>query len=165
MPLAATNQLVLHEREMRASKYCDPISVYQAHLDGFGYEAGDLAGGAELDDLQHGGRRAPPAAAGGKLPARSAAAAAGAHSCGRRTARLCGGGQLAVLPAELAVVPGQAEPPRGQRVAPGAGGALQPDPAPAVLADGCRAGGIAEAEVGLLLAPAQRPAGVAFKPI
>jgi len=25
-------------------------------LDGFGYEAGDLAGGAELDDLQHGGR-------------------------------------------------------------------------------------------------------------
>ena len=60
---------------MRASKYCDPISVYEAHLDGFGYEAGDLAGGAELDDLQHGGRRAPPAAAGGKLPARSAAAA------------------------------------------------------------------------------------------
>jgi len=84
---------------------------------------------------------------------------------GRRTARLGGGGQLAVLPAELAVVPGQAEPPRGQRVAPGAGGALQPDPAPAVLADGGRAGGIAEAEVGLLLAPAQRPAGVAFKPI
>ena len=69
------------------------------------------------------------------------------------------------LPAELAVVPGQAEPPRGQRVAPGAGGALQPDPAPAVLADGRRAGGVAEAEVGLLLAPAQRPVGVAFKPI
>jgi len=38
---------------MRASKYCDPISVYEAHLDGFGYEAGDLAGGAELDDLLH----------------------------------------------------------------------------------------------------------------
>ena len=26
VPLAATNQLVLHERERRASKYCDPIS-------------------------------------------------------------------------------------------------------------------------------------------
>jgi len=89
----------------------------------------------------------------------------GPHGCGRRTVRLRGGGQLAVLPAEIAVVPGQAEPPRGQRVAPGAGGALQPDSAPAVLADGSRAGGIAEAEVGLLLAPAQRTAGVAFKPI
>ena len=69
------------------------------------------------------------------------------------------------LPAELAVVPGQAEPPRGQRVAPGAGGTLQPDLAPTVLTDGGCAGGVAEAEVGLLLAPAQRPAGVAFKPI
>jgi len=34
-----------------------------------------------------------------------------------------------------------------------------------MLADGGRGGGVAEAEVGLLLAPAQRPAGVAFKPI
>ena len=78
---------------------------------------------------------------------------------------LRGGGQLAVLLTEIAVVPGQAEPPRGQRVAPGAGGTLQPDLAPTVLTDGGCAGGVAEAEVGLLLAPAQRPAGVAFKPI
>ena len=28
VPLAATNQLVLHERERRASKYCDPISPH-----------------------------------------------------------------------------------------------------------------------------------------
>jgi len=175
VPLAATNQLVLHEREanqlvlhereMRASKYCDPISVYEAHLDGFGYEAGDLAGGAELDDLQHGGRRAPQQRPAASCPCAPRRRRPGPHGCGRRTARLCGGGQLAVLPAEIAVVPGQAEPPRGQRVAPGAGGVLQPDPAPAVLADGGRAGGIAEAEVGLLLAPAQRPVGVAFKPI
>jgi hypothetical protein len=29
------------------------ISSVRVYLDGFGYEAGDMAGGAELDDLLH----------------------------------------------------------------------------------------------------------------
>ena len=57
------NQLILPREESKAASKCSgPISVYLVHLDGFGYETENLAGGAELDGLLHGGRRTPPVA-------------------------------------------------------------------------------------------------------
>jgi hypothetical protein len=56
-------------------------------------------------------------------------------------------------PGELVVVPGQAEPASRHSVARGAAVPLQPHPAPAAV-DVHGAGGVAEAEVGVLLADA-----------
>ena len=45
----------------KASKNNGRVSAYIACLDSFRYEAGDLTGSAELQDLLHGGKRSPRA--------------------------------------------------------------------------------------------------------
>lgn len=65
-------------------------------------------------------------------------------------------------PAEIAVLPRQAEPPRRQRVALGAAGLVQPQPAPAVAVDvdgDAAAAAVAERKVRVLPRPTV-PAGV-----
>jgi hypothetical protein len=57
------------------------------------------------------------------------------------------------LPAELAIVPGEAQPPRLHRARPGVVRLLQPHPAPTAFVVTGGVFSIAEAKVGFLLAP------------